>query len=110
MEILFQMCGNADRHCELEATCCSYASGGNDILELLTLENIYDTYANCSGRQSCTKIQAHWQLLQATDSNGDLIFSSFVKLEYDCEEGSFIYQCTEINTFKIFSNCRKKPQ
>jgi hypothetical protein len=91
MEILFQICGNADRHCELEATCCSYASGGNDILELLTLENIYHTYTNCSGRQSCTDIQANWQLLQATDNNGALIYSSFVQLEYVCEEGWFIH-------------------
>ncbi|XP_060553968.1 uncharacterized protein LOC132715013 [Ruditapes philippinarum] len=82
------ICGNADRHCELEATCCSYASGGNDILELLTLENIYHTYTNCSGRQSCTDIQANWQLLEATDNNGDLIYSSFVQLEYDCEDAS----------------------
>ncbi|XP_060553974.1 uncharacterized protein LOC132715020 [Ruditapes philippinarum] len=85
------ICGNADRHCELKATCCSYASGGNDILEFLTLENNYNTYTNCSGRQRCTDIQANWQLLQATDNNGDLIYSSFVQLEYDCEEGWFIH-------------------
>ncbi|XP_053403086.1 uncharacterized protein LOC128558233 [Mercenaria mercenaria] len=81
---LYPVCGT-EQHCSSSSTCC--ALGGTDIREDFNLENTYNTYTNCSGRQSCTAIHAPWQQLQTT-VNGFTIYSSFVQLEYDCQEVS----------------------
>ncbi|XP_053404091.1 uncharacterized protein LOC128558528 isoform X2 [Mercenaria mercenaria] len=81
---LYPVCGT-EQHCSSSSTCC--VLGGTDIREDFNLENTYNTYTNCSGRQSCTAIHAPWQQLQTT-ANGFTIYSSFIHLEYDCQEVS----------------------
>ncbi|XP_053404086.1 uncharacterized protein LOC123554394 isoform X1 [Mercenaria mercenaria] len=81
---LYPICGT-EQHCSSSSICC--ALGGTEIREDFNLENTYNTYTNCSGRQSCTAIHAPWQQLQTT-VNGFTIYSSFVHLEYDCQEVS----------------------
>ncbi|XP_053404092.1 uncharacterized protein LOC128558528 isoform X3 [Mercenaria mercenaria] len=93
---LYPVCGT-EQHCSSSSTCC--VLGGTDIREDFNLENTYNTYTNCSGRQSCTAIHAPWQQLQTT-ANGFTIYSSFIHLEYDCQEAeegkAFSLTCEEV--------------
>ncbi|XP_053390971.1 uncharacterized protein LOC123554389, partial [Mercenaria mercenaria] len=81
---VYPICGT-EQHCSSSSICC--ALGGTEIREDFNLENTYNTYTNCSGRQGCTAIHPPWQQLQTT-VNGFTIYSSFVHLEYDCQEVS----------------------
>ncbi|XP_052807867.1 uncharacterized protein LOC128236797 [Mya arenaria] len=70
----------SEQHCSGGLDCCSFSQG--DITSTFNLENTYHTYRNCSGRQSCTAIQAPWQRLDTQT------FSSYVHIEYTCERAS----------------------
>ncbi|WAR08262.1 hypothetical protein MAR_018220 [Mya arenaria] len=54
----------SEQHCSGGLDCCSYNQG--DLTSPFNQENTYHTYRNCSGRQSCTAIQAPLQRLDAS--------------------------------------------
>lgn len=74
------VCLDAENHCNSSSSCCENIV--SDKVDVFNLENTYNAYTNCSGRNRCETIQAPWQMMN------DLNISSYVTVKYECQKVS----------------------